>query len=64
VERDGIGVDLGAYTGGFAEMCEVGGETVADVDGGRGEAVAKKGGTDGEAGLRKEVRMVLRGCGS
>jgi hypothetical protein len=40
---------------------EVGGEAVTEIDGGRGDASAKKSRADGEPGLREEMRMVLRG---
>jgi hypothetical protein len=55
VEGDGRGVELCAEVGGFAEVSEVGGEAVAEVDGGVGETATEEGGSDSESGLRVEV---------
>jgi hypothetical protein len=52
---DGGGVELGTKARGFAEVGEIGGETVAEVDGCGCEATAQKCGTDGEARLGEEV---------
>ncbi len=49
-------VKLGRYVGGGAEVGEVGGEAVGEVDAGGGEVAAEEGLTDGEAGLREGVR--------
>jgi hypothetical protein len=51
MERDRGGVDLGSEARRFAEVGEVGGEAVADVDGGGGETAAKECGSHVEAGL-------------
>jgi hypothetical protein len=40
---------------------EVGGEAVAEIDAGGCEATAEKGLADGQARLREEVGMVVRG---
>jgi hypothetical protein len=61
VKGDRTGVDLGADARGFAEVSEVGGEAVAEIDGGRGKAAAKKSRAYSKARLREEMRMVLRG---
>jgi hypothetical protein len=53
------GVDLGGYAGFFAEVGEVGGEAVAEVDGGGGQAVADQPEALGDAGLGVEVRGEL-----
>lgn len=42
-------------------MSEVCREAVAEIDGGRGKAAAKKSRADSETGLREEMRMTLRG---
>jgi len=54
-------VELGGDVGGGAEVSEVGGQAVAEVDAGGGKATAQEGLADGQAGLREEVRVV--GCG-
>ena len=64
MEGDCGGVDLGAEAGGFAEMSEVGGEAIADVDGGGGEPAAEKRCADFEARLRVEMWVRGRGSGS
>ncbi len=43
-------------------MGEVGGEAVAEIDAGGGEAAAKKGLADGEARLGEEMRVVVGGA--
>ncbi len=60
VERGGDGVErelrevkFGSDVGGRAEVREVRGEAVAEIDACRGEAAAKQGLADGEARLRE-----------
>jgi hypothetical protein len=55
VDGEGGGLDLGGYTGLFAEVDEVGGEAVTEVDGGGGQAVADEPEALGDAGLGIEV---------
>ena len=52
------GFDLGGDVGGGAEVREIGGEAVGEVDAGGGEAAAEDGLAGGEAWLREEVRVV------
>jgi hypothetical protein len=47
VERELREVEFGGDVGGGAEVGEVGGEAVADVDAGGGEAAAEEGLADG-----------------
>lgn len=54
-------LDLGAESGGAAEMCEVGGEAVAEIDAGGREVAAQEGFADVEARLGEEVGMVVAG---
>src|SRR5581483_7140784 len=61
MEREQCGFDLGGDVGGGAEMGEVGGEGVGEVDAGGGEAAAEDRLAGGEAGLRIKVGMVGRG---
>jgi hypothetical protein len=56
VDGDGGGVELGGDAGSGAEVGEVGGETIAEVDGGGGEPVAQELPTEAKPGLREEVR--------
>jgi hypothetical protein len=44
---------LGANSGLAAEVSQIGGEAVAEVDGGGGETAAKELLSDGQAGLRE-----------
>jgi hypothetical protein len=53
------GIDLGNYARLEAEMGKIGGEAVADVDGGGGQAVPDEPKTLTNAGLRVEVRSQL-----
>jgi hypothetical protein len=59
VDGEGCGLDLGGYTGLFAEVGEIGGEAVTEVDGGGGQAVADEPEALGDAGLGVEVRSKL-----
>jgi len=59
MDGEGGEFEFGRDLGGGAEMGEVGGETVAEIDAGGGEAAAQKGLADGEAGLREEVRVIV-----
>jgi general stress protein YciG len=47
------GQNLSADSGLAAEVGQIGGEAVAEVDGGRGETAAKQRLSDGQAGLRE-----------
>ncbi len=55
-------VELGGDGGGSAEVGEVGGEAVADVDAGGGEIATEECFASVETGLWEEVRVVF-GCG-
>jgi len=56
VERQQGGIDLGGHAGLFADVGQVGGETVAEVEGGGGQAAALQLETLRDAGLGVEVR--------
>ena len=58
-EGDSCGVEFGVEVGFFAEVLQVGGEAVADVDAGGGEFSAQECLSGSETGLREEVRV---GC--
>lgn len=55
------GIDLGTEPRGFAEMRKVCGETVTEIDGGRGKAATEERGTHCKAWLGIEMRMTV-GC--
>jgi hypothetical protein len=55
MERECGCVDAGGDARLVAEVGEVSGDAVGDVDAGCGEAAAQEGLADGEAGLREEV---------
>src|SRR5579863_1928657 len=55
-------IDLCRYARLFAEMGEIGGEAVAEIDGGGGEAAATKRDALGNPRLRKEMRSKIRLC--
>ena len=57
VQRQRRNIDLSAEVGGLAEMSEVGGKAVAQVDSGGGETPAKERSSGSEAWLRKEMRV-------
>ena len=63
VQREGCEVEFGRDVGGGAEVGEVGGEAVAEVDAGGGEVAAEEGLADGEARLGEEVGVVVCGGG-
>ena len=42
VDGQGCGIDLGGYAGFLAEVGKIGGEAVAEVEGGGGQAVARQ----------------------
>jgi hypothetical protein len=58
VEWKLCGLDLGGDVGCGAEVGEVGGEAVGEVDAGSCEAAAEDGLAGSEAGLREEMRVV------
>ncbi len=65
MQRELRQVELGGDVGGGAEVGEVGGEAVAEIDAGGGEAAAQEGLADGEARLREEVGVMgVGGCGT
>ena len=56
-------VEFGGDIGGRAEVSEIGGEAVAEINAGGREAAAKEGLADGEARLGEEMRVIIRGGG-
>ena len=56
MDGQGRGIDFGGYTGFMAEVSQIGGEAVAQVNGRGGQAVALKPDALGDARLRVEVR--------
>ena len=56
VDGQGGCIDFGGYAGLLAEVGEIGGEAVAEVDGGGGQRAAREPETLSDAGLGEEVR--------